>query len=179
VPRAVRWTAAVWLAGCGAESDPLPASDELQACDAPEPCGQSRADVAEQNLLLERDNFRCVMQALAARTPGRYEHQSTTAGISSYTNVYNIVLVTADGSVLYATETETRTRPPSGGDWNLHTRFAPGKRCTLKPASHFETCENDIPMIEGTIGDEAYECAFGELEHAWFEHCEAAPASCE
>jgi hypothetical protein len=117
-----------------------------------------------------------MMRGLAARTPGRYVHSTHDANGFSSTGDEYVVIVSSDGSARYA---ETGSFSSATAPQVVRT-FQPGKSCVLNPASYFEACVLALDSDTGATRPEAWQCAFGDLENAWFEQCDEPPLlSCD
>jgi hypothetical protein len=153
----------------------------LQSCEVLEPCHSSTAQLVENSFRHIDSATPCVLAALGARTPGRYEHQTDNTFSNGAVGAKHYLIVNADGSVLYARAPylfPTSDQGPLPPD--------PGERCTLKPASYFDDCAQAVADASGSIGDTAWHCAFGAGESTtpsvlpWFEACSPeSPLACE
>lgn len=192
--RAFEWLTAAWLlAGCGGDGSgaamdagtdaSTDAADTaarsnieiLRSCDVAMPCALSSAQQVETSVFhIGRDGFECLMLQLAARTPGRYEHRVNTT-YSGSADTHHVFVVSDDGSVRYAPSTTLS----SATDPNPTSGFAPGRRCSLKPASYYEACALASASFDGRPESDAWRCAYIEVD-LWFEDCAATNTlSCE
>jgi hypothetical protein len=110
---------------------------DLVTCDAPSPC----PDVTEQIGELVRPPtdaaLRCVIDALRARTPGRYVRRLTVAssGTALPSVTVTVYLVKADGAV-HRINSSSR----GASDPNV---------CALPPASSFDACLESVSTDTG------------------------------
>ena len=162
-------------AGGAAQSD----FELLEACAAPEPCGTGYAQLIENATHnIHADTVLCLMNALGARTPGKYLHETDSTFSNGSVGAEHRLVVVGD-EVAYA-----RVR------YTVHTGYErmaePGQRCRLKPASYFEACADALVNSPPRDDAVAWACAFGDgavttpstLE--WFESCsEDSPARCD
>jgi hypothetical protein len=177
-----------------AGADPAPAdaaplnhdAQDLRACSVEEPCPYAELQLIEaQSHNIPTDRASCVLNALAARTPGRYRYLTESVFTNGGVRSDHTLIVTADGSVVYARETMTSLY--SGTENVVEQGAEPSQRCTLKPPSYFEDCATEVGKELGWQEDElAWACAFGDggsftpSHLPWFEACEAqSPAQCE
>jgi hypothetical protein len=155
----------------------------LLACDAPEPCAEAGVQLVERlTHNLRGEETRCVLDALAQRTPGRYRYETTSSHGLGHDNVRHLLLVTPDGSVQYA-RTEHRAYSPPGVS---EVRPDAGQRCTLKAPSYFEACREATLGNAMTFQQPYWGCVFGDGSASqpshllWFESCvEQSPSACE
>lgn len=164
------------VAADAAEMNEPTAIDILRACAAPMPCGPASAHRTEGAPHIVREGFECMMRGLAARTPGRYLHSTHDANGFYSSSAEYVLIVSSDGAVRYAASgsSSTATAP------EVVSTFQPGKSCVLNPASYFEACLLALDSDTGTTTPESWQCAFGDLENAWFEQCYEPPLlSCE
>jgi len=157
-------------------------AETLQHCAGSAPCDRSLVQLVENSSREIDGPTRCVLASLAARTPGRYEHETVAAFSNGSTGATHYLVVNEDGSVLYARVPHQlgAGQPPLPPD--------PGQRCTLKPASYFEDCAQavDAAATAHPVGDVAWHCAFGTGDSStpstleWFESCSLeSPLACE
>jgi hypothetical protein len=190
-------------AGAGGAPPGNQDAQTLLACDVPEPCGQTSAQLVEAyDHSIGASNV-CLMNALAERTPGRYRHRNDSTFGNGSVGAEHTLILHDDGSVLYARVPyfyvfgpSLEDPPPPPPD--------PGSRCALKPASYFRGClaavqfatggEGDGSGVDGVAGaggsaetdeENAWRCVFGTGEVAtpstleWFEQCaEESPVAC-
>ncbi|HTV24650.1 MAG TPA: hypothetical protein VMG12_38425 [Polyangiaceae bacterium] len=159
----------------------------LEACDVPEPCGESFAQLIEgMTHNIRKDGASCVLRSLADRRPGRYTHRTESTYGNGSTAVLHVFVVAADGSVAYVRDPTRYTSSPESGSEVLPPD--PAQRCTLKPASYFEQClaavEAAVPNSNSSA-DPAWPCTYGDGVFAqpsrldWFESCTPeAPPRC-
>jgi len=194
----VRWREQLMFCGCAAialscDANESGATPELDAgvthsgeealwmCEAQEPCVESIAQMVDGSIahVLRLD---CAMRELAVRTPGRYRHVTDSAMAGDSTGARHTVVVTDDGSVLYA-RVPYLAMPGDG-------IAEPARRCVLRPTSYFEACQSAIESSAGVPfgpepSEQAWGCAFGRgdartpSELDWFESCEdLSPFTC-
>lgn len=173
-------------AGAGGASSLLQNEDELGllACDAPEPCAEAGVQLVEASTHhLRGEETRCVLDALARRTPGRYRYETRSSHGLGHDIVRHLLLVTNDGSVQYV-RTEHQAHTPPGVS---EVRPDAGQRCTLKPPSYFEACREATLVSVMSVEQPPYwSCVFGDGSASqpshlfWFESCvEQSPSACE
>jgi hypothetical protein len=128
---------------------------------------------------IDREGVGCVLSALRDRTPGSLSHQTDSTFSNGSVSADHVLVISADGSVLYA-----RRRSSSGF---TSTRIDdPAERCVLKPASYFEACLTALALPPANMDAEAWSCAYGDgatptadTNLLWFEECVAeSPATC-
>lgn len=150
--------------------------ETLGMCEATIPCHATLAQLAEATPYIDHDGFTCIMNALAARTPGLYRYENDSTNTFSSTGTDYVLLVTEDGSVLYAAQGtySSATEPMQ------RVTPKPTARCQLKPASYFESCIEALASRNSQPNDPAWACAYGELRSSWLEQCEdASITACE
>ncbi len=87
-----------------------------------------------------------------------------------------MLIVSDDGSVRYGASGSSSTAPAP----QAVSTFQPGKSCVLNPAGYFEACVLALDSDTGATPPAAWQCAFGDLENAWFERCNEPPLlSCD
>lgn len=184
--------------GCSSDSDPpdpgdgaagspaVPQNEDelaLLACEVPEPCGEAGIQLVENVAVnLREDETRCVLNALAQRTPGRYRYETTSSHGQGHDTARHVLLVAADGSVQYARTEDVSVALPGSST----VRPDVGQRCTLKASSYFEDCAATLGGEHQSFEQPFWGCVFGdgtasEPSHLfWFESCvEQTPSSCE
>jgi len=158
-------------------------AERLGACAAPQPCSAASAQLIENSSHNIAPTTNCVLSALAARTPGRYEYVTDSTFGNGAVGAHHTLLVTEAGSVSYARVPYANIFTP--GVEAEPPEPDPGQRCGLKPASYFETC---AAAVGASTGDAAlaWECAFGSGDAttpsrlSWFEACVTeSPLRCE
>jgi hypothetical protein len=116
----------------------------------------------------------CLLQALADRTPGSYEHETQDTFSNGGGTGRHRLVVSDDGSVLYST---TQTAGLFDGQRDLAERLHhPVLRCTLAPPEYFDGC---IAALAAG-GLDAGDCAFAlDRISDWFAGCAGASPVCE
>jgi hypothetical protein len=183
---------AAGMGGGGADEPFVPPENPdaiaLEACQLEDPCSESYIQEAEAaGYHIWVDGSACLLEALAQRTPGRYLHNTDSTWGNGSTGSEHRLVITADGSVLYARTPYEYVEPFDPDAF----RPDPGQRCALKPPAFFEACR-DAVLTETPSTDDFYEedaawlCLFGDGSQyvpthlEWFESCETqSPIACD
>lgn len=187
------------------QQDPGPGRADaarLAQCALPEPCGagETLAQYVEQRTPSSRNvsvpGAACLLDALAARTPGRYLHMNDHTAASGGFGARHSLVITPDGSALYV-RVPYAGQVYDGEEW-VDATPAPApaaKRCTLAPREYFEACKAGLAglppddSLQEAVPDATWACLFGPEEPydayyttdlPWFTACETeSPAPCE
>lgn len=154
----------------GAQAD----FEALSACQAPSPCAKSFVQVIEGGTLVPPAVQRvdCVLDALAKRTPGLYEHETDHTFTNGAWTQMHLIRIHDDGSVSYAVEDRDR------GAVEAVSYSAYG--CELKDATYFESCLTLVENIATTFDEQAIkDCTYanGAMDQ-WFASCMPGPVEC-
>ena len=149
-------------------------TNTLRNCDAPRPCAESLAPLAEGgvlyiNALREPE---CILDSLARRVPGIYRHETSHTWSTGSDSYMHLIRVQEDGQVFYAAY---RLRATGDDEW-----FSDSHRCELRPAAFFEECLGLVEQLEVAPDTEGLkDCLYAERTlDQWFSNCEQAPAIC-
>lgn len=162
--------------GAAGESD----FERLSECAAGACARKSLAQLVEAySHNIDREGVGCILRALRDRTPGSLSHQTDSTFSNGSVSADHVLVVSADGSVLYA-----RRRTSSG--FTSRRIDDPAERCVLKPASYFEACLTALALPPADRDAEAWSCAYGDgatptsdSNLLWFEECVTeSPAAC-
>jgi hypothetical protein len=158
--------------------------EALLACALDEPCPKPEVQFIEgDSYFIPVDQVTCVMNALAARAPGRYRYLTESAYGNGGVETEHVLVVTSNGSVIYGRKPDLTVLGLT--EEESHPGSDPARRCRLKPASFFEGCVSQLQpsTSESAVGED---CAFGDggsfmaSQLPWFEACEEqSPARCE
>jgi hypothetical protein len=144
--------------GGGASGGSGGGAPDLSACAAPSPCPEVTEQIGELVLPPTDAALRCVIEALRARTPGKYlQSLAITTGIGPPSATTTVHLVKADGTVHRITRTASGTSNPAV--------------CSLPPAADFEACVESVSTDTWATP----ECRSA----AWVTRCVAGAVDCE
>jgi hypothetical protein len=160
----------------------------LLACDVEEPCSKAEVQLIEaQTHNVPAERVTCVLNALAARTPGRYRYSTGSVYTNGGYDVEHTLLITAEGTVIHSSDVSVSSYDAVRMRSVFQQYAGPSQRCTLQPSSYFEGCVAEVAkQLSESEDAAAWACAFGDgdgftpNELRWFDACEAqSPAGCE
>lgn len=151
-PREIALEFTTWMAEQTEPTD----EELLLECTAPSPCDAASADLTEGTFRnVDWTPVRCILEALAAGTPGLYQHETSSTSTNSSTGVRHTLLIESAGSVLYTRVPYSYRMGQPGGETP-----EPAQRCTIADASYFADC---LAAIEAAPTDPAtWPCAYGD-----------------
>jgi hypothetical protein len=155
----------------------------LLGCAVDEPCPKPEVQFIESDSYnVPVASVTCVLNALAARAPGRYRYLTQSVYGNGGVNTEHVLIIKSDGSVLYARKPDLYVMGLT--EEESHPGSDPTQRCRLKAPDFFEGCASSLqPQPDDAVGTD---CAFGDggatmaSRLPWFDGCEEqSPASCE
>jgi hypothetical protein len=144
--------------GGGASGGSGGGAPDLSACAAPSPCPEVTEQLGELVLPPTDAALRCVIEALRARTPGKYlQSLAIATGIGPPSATTTVHLVKADGTVHRIARSASGTSNPAV--------------CSLPPAADFEACVESVSTDTWATP----ECRSA----AWVTGCVAGAVDCD